>query len=48
MGFASTADELLHALQVLARLPIGLPRLADDDALHLLAADILLQPLEQL
>ena len=48
MGFAPTVDELLYARQVLARLAIGLAGLADDDTLHLLTLDILLQPVEQL
>ena len=48
MGFAPTVDELLHARQVLTRLAVGLAGLADDDTLHLLTLDILLQPVEQL
>ena len=48
MGFAPAVDELLHACQVLAWLAVGLAGLADDDTLHLLTLDILLQPVEQL
>ena len=40
MSLAPAVEEILHTRQVLARLPIGLGRLTDDDALHLLLLDI--------
>ncbi len=40
MSLAPAVEEILHTRQVLARLPIGLRRLTDDDALHLLLLDI--------
>ena len=47
-GLAPAVDKLLHARQILAGLPIGLTRLANDDALHLLTGHVGLQPFEQL
>ena len=40
MSLAPAVEEILHTRQVLARLSIGLGRLTDDDALHLLLLDI--------
>ena len=46
MGLAPTG--LLDTSQILARLSIRLPRLADDDTFHLLTLQIRLQPVEKL
>ena len=47
-SLAPTVDELLDTCQILAGLPIRLTGLAYDDALHLLAGNVSLQPIEQL
>ena len=47
-SLAPTVDKLLHTLQILTGLSIGLARLSDDDTLNGLFRQIGFQPVEQL
>ena len=47
-SLAPTVDKLLHTLEVLTGLTIGLAGLTDDDALHRLTSHVGLQPVEEL
>ena len=47
MSLTPAVDKLLDTLQVLAGLPVRLARFADDDALHLLLLQVLLEPVKE-